>query len=93
MRSRGIGMESPPAGGSEAATGASISLHLQRRRRRASRNAASPAGAENERVMAQVWRDSDFVRVERTAPRASSAGKILHVRSAAARGGPPDAED
>ena len=43
--------------------------------------------------MAQVWRDSDFVRVERTAPRASSAGKILHVRSAAARGGPPDPED
>jgi hypothetical protein len=51
-------------------------------------------GAETERVMGQVWRDGDFVRVERAAPMASSAGKILHVRSAAAaRAGAADAED
>jgi hypothetical protein len=37
------------------------------------------AGAGPERIMGQVWRDGEVLRVERRAPLATPSGKILHL--------------
>ena len=41
--------------------------------------AAIGPGAGAERIMAQVWRDGQVLRVERRAPLAAASGKILHL--------------
>lgn len=41
------------------------------------------AGQGAERLMSDIWRDGHLLRVERTPPVASAAGKILHLRSRA----------
>jgi hypothetical protein len=46
-------------------------------------------GSGVEHVMASLWRDAGFVRVERRAPETSTFGKIHHFRSVAARGSAP----
>ena len=40
---------------------------------------AISAGAGAERIMGQVWRDAQVLRVERRAPLATASGKILHL--------------
>jgi len=37
------------------------------------------AGSAPERMMERVWQDSEFVTVERAAPRITAAGKVQHV--------------
>jgi hypothetical protein len=39
-------------------------------------------------VMSQVWRDADFLAVERRVPEASRLGKIQHLHSARAEATP-----
>lgn len=46
------------------------------------------AGPGAGRVMALHWRESGWPRVERRAPLATLAGKILHLRQASAACGP-----
>ncbi|HEX6669878.1 MAG TPA: hypothetical protein VF061_09985, partial [Gemmatimonadales bacterium] len=41
--------------------------------------AALGSGAETARVMGLVWRDGEFLRVQREAPRATASGKVLHL--------------
>ena len=41
--------------------------------------AAIGAGAGAERIMGQVWRDGQLLRVERRAPLTTASGKILHL--------------
>ena len=41
--------------------------------------AAISVGAGVERIMGQVWRDGQVLRVEREAPLATASGKILHL--------------
>lgn len=41
--------------------------------------AAIGAGAGVERIMGQVWRDAEVLRVERQAPLVTGSGKILHL--------------
>jgi hypothetical protein len=43
--------------------------------------AAIAAGGGAERIMGQVWRDGQVLRVERRAPFATASGKILHLYS------------
>ena len=51
--------------------------------------AAISAGAGAERIMGQVWRDAQVLRVERRAPMATASGKILHLHvDAASSDGP-----
>jgi hypothetical protein len=38
-------------------------------------------GSDTSRMMSQVWRESGFLQVVREPPRASEAGKILHLHS------------
>ena len=42
------------------------------------------AGTGAERIMGQVWRDAQVLRVERRAPMATASGKILHLHVGAA---------
>jgi hypothetical protein len=42
--------------------------------------AAIAPGTGTERVMGQVWRDGQLLRVERRPPRATPSGKILHLQ-------------
>jgi phenylacetate-coenzyme A ligase PaaK-like adenylate-forming protein len=50
-------------------------------------------GTGTERVMAQVWRDANFVQVERKSPQATSTGKIQHLRAARAFAGARESHD
>jgi len=44
--------------------------------------AAVGHGSGGERIMGEVWRQGNYLRVERAAPRATGSGKILHLRAA-----------
>ncbi len=46
--------------------------------------AAIGPGTGVERIMGHVWRDGQFLRVERRAPLATASGKILHLHVGAA---------
>ena len=41
--------------------------------------AAIGGGSGSERMMSQIWRDADVLRVERAAPVATAGGKVHHL--------------
>lgn len=45
------------------------------------------SGSVIERVMELLWRDADFLRVERRAPLTTHSGKVLHLHFRRSRTG------